>query len=558
MDLGVGLDALTFETKSAAKALETPIDIAPKICRNEHTLSFRIVKSEEQLHDVLGFSLRATIDVFVATATGWVSYDSTYLRNRQSIAVVMEADYQNCDYRIAKPKLRPEAENLFASDYEQFRRDYGDRFLSVATTGGRFVGVLEIHADNAQNYRELEIGLSAKVFGFTVFRYSYRDILNDLYSSYRPTIRMMSTWDKGGFKDATYANLLAQFDSFESKVTALACTSAADFRQCPYLAKFDTYDPLTTRSASPTAGQLEQQLEIINELSNYHTRGATLIDRIKDATNFERDRAYEPFDRDTMNGLSAEVKVAMAVVSHAYDECKKSVDGCRNIDALSVVAMDEYEARGPHDKVIYPMDCLERKLIYGDSTNGMYRVYLQGDPKQPMDLRCEGMATSAPTSFIVLAQTSPNDSHPSFNFSRVLNQDKAQKPNLTTVFRFIPVRVSNNGLTVLNSPYTGSETNADPPESSSITLEPIPLGFARSCAPGSTGTIAQIDLTGTPFRFASSVRFTYASDVFAVSISEDRRIFTATALPFEAIQTGKRRCETLQSAGDLLLIPVPE
>jgi hypothetical protein len=44
----------------------------------------------------------------------------------------------------------------------------------------------------------------------------------------------------------------------------------------------------------------------------------------------------------------------------------------------------------------------------------------------------------------------------------------------------------------------------------------------------------------------------YASNVFAVSISEDRCIFTAMAFP------SKRRCETLTSAGDLLLIPVPE
>jgi hypothetical protein len=112
---------------------------------------------------------------------------------------------------LTQSKLKPEAEKLFASNPQEFIKQYGDSFVYGLVTGGEFIGVLEIESSSSSEFREIKTSLSGKA-SFGLFsgnaKASFEQSMQKITSNYQMRATVFRQGGVGGLQAMTPDNLI--------------------------------------------------------------------------------------------------------------------------------------------------------------------------------------------------------------------------------------------------------------------------------------------------------------------------------------------------------------
>jgi hypothetical protein len=139
----------------------------------------------------------------------------------------------------------------------------------------------------------------------------------------------------------------------------------------------------------------------------------------------------------------------------------------------------------------YPGSCAAYLVDHPSATmDGTYTLYVAGQPDRPFPAYCAGMATSAPLTYLTLANHNMT--------TNVSSYDATNMANSTTVLtQWTRVRLDPDAVAIVPSDYTFSSSTGSVVHE--MTTQ-VPYGVARDCAQGGVPLgIANVDLRGLPF-----------------------------------------------------------
>jgi hypothetical protein len=152
------------------------------------------------------------------------------------------------------------------------------------------------------------------------------------------------------------------------------------------------------------------------------------------------------------------------------------------------------------------------------ATDGQYLLFNNGNL---LTVYCAGMSTT-PQSYITLQKTGPNA-----NFSQYTAGGASPGSNVRTTFKRVAIdpatlQVDIGDLTFASS--TGSLLH-----SGATRVTSMPYGVAMSCvAQGNASGVGNIDLTGTPFKVASSFSLGGSQPAGTATLSSGNQVVSLT------------------------------
>ncbi len=530
MDMGAGMNALTAGVSIAPGPFET-ISFRSPICYNQTNYSVDVLERKYEEIERLKLGVTARLDWFVASATGELDFSQYGRKADDEVVVVIEATYRNCDYIVDQARLKADALSLYRQDYAQFRNQFGDKFLSVITTGGSVYGLFRVHRNQNEDLHQLSLNLKAQVAGFTVFSLTVSEAWRHLLQTHKVDIQIVST----NLNMTTLNPSVGDFDGFLRFVEQLredarspACSGAPDYRNCPSrFASFSDY-----AEVAPTAPSshdflakrrgLDEMSEVYDELAGLKRAIEKVAERpdqyvIIDAPSGH----YLPVgDPHEMESLRQQVTGMGNQVIDRYRACMLG-QNCVTDLPFAYPQVLALRSKIPVERPVFPRDCAELKREEPWLADGNYRVYYAGNKEKPLSVGCEQMASATPLTLIGLNSVSQSLQAPRYNFLRISSQGMAHDE--VRLYDSLQVEYLDDRLMV--SPMQSLHVRT----SGSSADGTYYYAFARACSDGSTTLGGNIDLSGLPLIVSPSVQFVTKSSsgrtgAGAVVISPDRRV----------------------------------
>jgi len=168
---GTGFDSLSGEIKPYANCLQDS-HIKKIITRNTSDVTVSVLHSWKDLEDLLYFS--GYVKFMLGTPAGPVSiaaeveFGNYMKKNSENIFILVSIQAEIADYIYENPRLigsdTARGQNIrsyYESEYDKFKSLCGDSYLHTITTGGRYLGIVEIETKN--KYHKMRIGLEAEI-----------------------------------------------------------------------------------------------------------------------------------------------------------------------------------------------------------------------------------------------------------------------------------------------------------------------------------------------------------------------------------------------------------
>ena len=455
MKHGTGFDTLSGKFLNASTCLEQ-FEIKKIGSRNVSTLSVALLRNWKEFQDMMNFDggMKATIATQAGPIQigGKIGFGNYVKKNSQNVFLLVKIDAEIADYQIVNPKLLLEGDpegddensirNLFKTKFDKFRERCGDRFLSTITTGGSYIGVIEIEGGNKYRKNKIAIEVSGKHIPSSIkLEGKFQLFLETLDRKYNMRFHVLSRGPFSGgivnnmsrddlykdgielegielgselpdfesgipdiddndsvFTDASY--FIEDIDNFFTQLKKLE-NGEIDWKQAAYIARYENYQ--------------ETALEILAGESSYKEKKRMLDKMLSMIDNYERSQVlaeeiityheqYDFKDPDetiikTINGMVDQVQKIKNYITKTNIEiikCTNNEDSCRSFyieQTFSDLGMESPEAifeKFPVKRQAYPATCHEYEKYYVITNDKPVTLYMGGDKNKPFTVRCLG------------------------------------------------------------------------------------------------------------------------------------------------------------------------
>jgi len=491
-----------------------------RTCRNQWSFRLEVLSSIDEVVKNIRGSLGVKADVIVATASGTLSLSEYRRRYTESAHVYLEATLSRCNYGLTGA-LQSGYEGLYSADYDRFVATCGNRFLSDITTGGRFIGTFDKKFTSTDDIEEFKLQLKAKVFGCTVFNKTWRQRTNDAFRDLDMSVQIVSTDGSVSLQNGTLETLTQRVEEFHDTVRADACGDEDAYLTCAYTGSFADYATATWLPRDPRASfeqlrqnyylwqtaraayqaALDRAADVVSHPDRYNLAGSTdpFFDlRIEEAG----EEAPAPTAPLALADVEAWVNTGtrdLGSIEGTLATCETNLSSCTSTPTaagfLSWMDLLQYL---PTRKVFVHADCAELSYQYGYVTDGPYTAYYGGDFLKPYPAECRAMETAEPQTYLLLPNTSADAGNLAANYSVRVDGEGAQTTRLVRALRLYPA--PSGGTYRLQAFVPTREPFVTSTLANDVREPPL---VAAACD-GSTVS-ANLDVTGTPFRFAATV-----------------------------------------------------
>jgi hypothetical protein len=265
MNLAVGFNTATHDIHPTP-ALDKVDIVRDVIAANGQEVLQRIelASSTLSLSKQLNISATTTLK-FAGIASGSFKIDfiNSFKQNSYSVYIFVNTKVKNRErlLDLSKSKLRPEAAQLYMNSSQDFIQQYGNSFVYGYTTGGEFLGILEIESSSSEDFQDIKSKLSGKgVFGSFSgsASASFQQALNEITQGYTINCSLMRTGSHGGIlQNINAEELIQKALSFPTEVE--------NDRGCPYTVIVIPYEHIEHPIGAPL--DVVQQAEVLEKLA---------------------------------------------------------------------------------------------------------------------------------------------------------------------------------------------------------------------------------------------------------------------------------------------------
>ncbi len=491
-----------------------------RTCRNQWSFRLEVLSSIDEVVKTIRGSLGVTADVIVATASGSLSLSEYQRRYTESAHVYLEATMSRCNYGLTGT-LRSQYADLYTKDYDRFVTTCGNRFLSDITTGGRFIGTFDKSFTSTDDIEEFKLRLKAKVLGCTVFDKTWRQRTHDAFRDLDMSVQIVSTDGSVSLQNGTLETFTQRVEEFYDMVHSEACGDEDAYLHCAYTGSFADYATATglprdsrasferlrqnyylwqmARAAYQSA--LDRAADVMAHPDRYNLAGSTdpFFDLRIDETGTGDTVPATPLTLAEVVAWENTGRTDLSRIEETLAACRSDLSSCTSTPAaagfLTWMKLLQFL---PTRKIFIHADCTELSYQYGYVTDGRYTAYYGGDFLKPYPSECRAMETGQPQTYLLLPNTSADANNLTDNYSVWVDGGGARSTRLVRALRLHPAPSGGSyrlqAFVPTREPFVTSTLAND--------LREPPL-VAASCD-GSTAK-ANLNLTGTPFRFAATV-----------------------------------------------------
>jgi hypothetical protein len=462
-------------------------------------------------------------------------YESYKAKLNENVLVILSVEYQAYDYSLENPGLSSSARAMYGSaeQFEDFRIKCGDRYLSTITTGGLYMGFMEIMTQSEEEQKEIGAALEGNIdMGSVKVEISgeISSVMANIEENHNTKIQIYS---KGGKAEQKLITTTGDFyASAETFFESLNPMNDPDFpyQDGAYLAKFSTYDTITIEKKGGDIIIANARMNEYRYYASVYDNYIYQIDYIQ--SNYDEYENAEEKD-EVLRDLKKQLVIQKSQISGLARTCAlltiigeetPSIDEkCPNPSTVTdddgnKKFLDEWDILEilPLEKLEYPRTCKERKEMFQLESDGTYRVYMEGNKSKPYDIYCDGMGTEEPQEYLTLKNLSPVSDHPSYNYSRYASfynvEDLETQNDLVSIYEKLKVKVSYDHIAVHDEQdkffeTVGGVVTADKNEiDDNSTISTALYGNARNLSREAEGE-ANINTAGTQFRLSEKTTF---------------------------------------------------
>jgi len=448
MYFGAGLDTINGEIHTGANCVKYA-EIVKSGERNQSLFKIDYLDSIDDLIKALRIEVSLSLSFSGVSAEALFRMIDIMDKNKNSLFLLMVLDIEKSDYKILLPEVAhiERLGPLYRDNYKNFREICGDKFINTITTGGRYIGLLEIKTSSAYEKFKLHAELHGvyKPMNFKIdivldymkekfnrdYSYTIHTFTEGALGSSLPIpIEEESGKPETNFEESdddseeeipdedeeslaslTMEKFFLNADSFKRDIFEIR-DDEKGFLKHAYKVRFEPYEQIaygyevgtSHTGANKTLQREYEQLfrdfgEIISE-TEYVIAHPDEFENTK-----ERERELRHIIRN--------IESYRAVIATEADYCASlGDDACPIIDfktKYSIPSIPELQKLLPEKIYRYPSTCEEHIELhstrYGD---GEYTLFLGGDITKPFKIICRGMSLGeTPQSFLNLEYRSP-------------------------------------------------------------------------------------------------------------------------------------------------------
>jgi hypothetical protein len=487
-----------------------------RTCRNQWAFEVEILSSAAEVVRKVHSAFGAKADVIVATASGNLTLDQYKRRYSQSLHVYVDASMKRCNYGITGA-LQSTYAPSYASAYDRFVAACGNRFLSDITTGGRLIGTFDKEFTSTEEKEAFQLQLKAKVAGITVYDHTWRNRANNAFAGLDMSVQILGTGGHLSLENGTLETLTQRIEAFSDRVHSPECAADDAYATCAYTGSFADYGAATGLAKDPARAfdrLRDNYYRWLEALSAYEAALARAADVVAHPDRYHLADSPDPFyDLEDQTGTAPDPAPSLEEVQAwtlalpqeigaleaAADACRAELARCTTSPGeKGYLAWSDLLRRLPRRKLFVHANCTELSYQFGYAVDGEYTAYYGGDFTKPYRAQCRSMASAQPETYLVLPDTSPDASNLTANYSLRVDADGRQTERLVRALRLHPAGSNEDdrlqAFVPTEEPYVETTFAADPRQ---------PPLLAATC--GAATARANLDLGGTPFRFAAAV-----------------------------------------------------
>ena len=565
MEFGVGRNDVSGELLTAVKAVNwTSDDVSYPICHNNRDIKFVFARDKHELQDTLYLEFALSVNVGLEVKGG-VGLGFALKKSDTSVYMAIVADMRNCDYSLNAPALKDDALSLYNSeDYEQFRTSFGDSYLQTITTGGTFVGIMELKISETELNSTFLAFITVKLGPLTLFDKEWKKKLKNFSSDYDTNIELYINGVKNDSANCM-TDLIKEYDRFIVRASSDKCTGENGYIECPYkTGYFSSYTEIVDNGRNhESLHERKYKLTLLTRKITEYETVLHNLEMVKKQTEIYSVPAYETLSvKSYADTLEAEAFSDYSSSVDLYRDCKTAPlgsDKCLFDENSFLSSLYDIREKMPIRKL--PESCKELKDIYRVNSDDVYKVYEDHDETKEFEVYCEKMDEDVePFMYLILKKISAPVTSPRYNYSRFVNYKNTSTGKLTTlstVFRGLLIQKKwSGGYKLITGQSFLIETYGGPIDSSSgfETLEYATVGFGAVCnieeTEYLTENIANIDLNGTSFIFSDSVTKssirTGGIGTVDAEVSDDKKSLTIQNLTLPVEKCGVAGSETIE------------
>ncbi len=494
MDLGTGYDPRTLNIKAQCMTFQTKLQPAPSEAAN----TANVVKSQEDIQNDIAVSYGESMGLgaFKDSATFQFANSMDY----ESSAVTVVAHT-----RVTSPTMNTVDRStislvvdgtdygaMMATDYNRFRNTCGDYYVSGVVTGGDYAGVLSIKKNlfKTSTTGALQLAQSASTaLASESMSGSLQDSLTTMQQS--GTVQVSEMW-RGGPNNLNLVKpaITVQdlFSNYANSIAALQTTTN------PISVQLSPYAWLTAANIPDQSGDYAA----VESLAALYIQYSSVLEDMTYLKAHLGEYASPP-DAATVQSWINAIETNIGTANTQITNCGKPALPCSGTLA-NAITPDQYEDMIP----VYmglPQTCLHISVNNPNAASGLYTLYLNGDPGQPMALYCQlGLDPQAyvPLVYVGSSQPIPWDQWPSSSGQQYNYSQQYYTHMLATLYN----KVAIDETTLRLNPHdTTFATTYGAPEGGNSY---VAYGTAAECLQWQQIGNSNIDLRGTPFAIDTS------------------------------------------------------
>ena len=151
MSHGAGLDIINGDIHTSANCVEHE-GIVKSAHLNQTMFRIDYLGDVEDLLKALMIEIKVSINMSSISAEAYFKMIDIMSKNKESLFLLMQVEVKAADFKLLKPTLAAvdRLGPLYSGEeYDKFREMCGDKFLNSITSGGRYMGLLEIKTGSA-------------------------------------------------------------------------------------------------------------------------------------------------------------------------------------------------------------------------------------------------------------------------------------------------------------------------------------------------------------------------------------------------------------------------
>jgi hypothetical protein len=316
MNLGVGFNTAT-QNIHPAPALDNVLETRSVVNAGGQQVSFRVelASSTLSLTEQLNVSARAALKYFIfGGGSTKANFLSSFTQNSFTVYVLVQVLVINEESLLdfSKIALKPEAAKLFANNPQDFIQQYGDSFVYSLTTGGEFIGVLEVESSSAAEFRKIKSEVSGKInLGLLSANAAgqFEQAVQQMTSSFQMKASILRQGGSGALGSVTPQALLQEALDFPAKVMGK--------NGFPYKALIIPYNHIPHPIAPPL--DISQQETVLEQLGAYRQR----------LLKYQNDLIFASNHKDQFPGIDVnQVNTRINQITAEIDKVAKASRSC--------------------------------------------------------------------------------------------------------------------------------------------------------------------------------------------------------------------------------------